>query len=50
MIKDMIKVQEVTERPYSEAVALFRKHINPGLVSLLEMGEYTAIKDRKSVV
>jgi putrescine aminotransferase len=48
MIKDMIKVQEVTERPYSEAVALFRKHINPGLVSLLEMGEYTAINPQRA--
>lgn len=39
----MIKVSEVKNRPRVEAVELFRKHINPGLVVLLEMGEYTGL-------
>ncbi|RUM35013.1 MAG: putrescine aminotransferase [Desulfobulbus sp.] len=40
---EMIKVEDVSSRPREESVELFRKHINPGLVVLLEMGEYTAI-------
>ena len=43
MHPDWIPLSEVGKRPYGEAVALFRKHVNPGLVTLLEMGEYTAI-------
>ncbi|MGV1099768.1 aspartate aminotransferase family protein [Thiovibrio sp. JS02] len=43
MHKDWIPLSEVSERPYAETVALFRRHVNPGLVTLLEMGEYTEI-------
>ena len=39
----MVRVSDVADRPRAEAVELFRKHINPGLVTLLEIGEYTAI-------
>ena len=39
----MITVSQVTSRPRAEAVELFRQHINPGLVTLLEMGEYTVL-------
>ncbi len=48
MKENMVRVNEVPERPYAEAVDLFRKHINPGLVSLLEMGEYTAINPQRA--
>lgn len=37
----MINLKNIHSRPRQEAVELFRKHINPGLVTLLEMGEYT---------
>ncbi len=40
----MIKVTEVPNQPRSKTVELFRQHINPGLVTLLEMGEYTTIE------
>lgn len=43
MKKNWIRAEEVRQRPYAEAVSLFRRHINPGLVSLLEMGEYTDV-------
>lgn len=43
-----IGVTEVTNRPYKEAVELFRSHINPGLVALLDIGEYTTIKPEKA--
>lgn len=48
MHKNWIPVAEVTSRPYKEAVELFRNHINPGLVALLEIGEYTAINPQKA--
>lgn len=43
-----IRVEDVANRPYTETVELFREHINPGLVSLLEMGEYTTIKPQSA--
>ena len=43
MKKNWIALEEVRTKPYAEAVALFRQYINPGLVDLLEMGEYTTI-------
>ncbi len=43
MHNEWIPVREVSTRPYSDAVEMFRRHINPGLVALLEIGEYTAI-------
>lgn len=43
-----VPVKEVTERPYMEAVEMFREHINPGLVALLEIGEYTAINPKSA--
>ncbi len=48
MHTDWIPVDEVTERPYTEAVEKFREHINPGLVALLEIGEYTAINPQSA--
>ncbi|PKN50404.1 MAG: hypothetical protein CVU58_01045, partial [Deltaproteobacteria bacterium HGW-Deltaproteobacteria-16] len=48
MHPDWIPLSEVGKRPYAEAVALFRKHVNPGLVTLLEMGEYTAIDPQEA--
>ena len=48
MHKQWIPVNEVTKRPYSEAVEMFREHINPGLVALLEIGEYTAINPQSA--
>ena len=48
MDSDWIKVGEVESRPYQDNVDLFREHINPGLVTLLEMGEYTAIEPRSA--
>lgn len=46
MQKEWIKLSEVEARPYQDSVELFRKYINPGLVALLDMGEYTAIEPR----
>lgn len=43
MHPEWIPLAEVPHRPYGEAVEFFRRHVNPGLVTLLEMGEYTAI-------
>ncbi len=43
-----IKLNEVENTPYAECVELFREYINPGLVSLLEMGEYTALEPRSA--
>ena len=48
MHKQWIRVEDVMSRPYAETVDLFREHINPGLVSLLEIGEYTAINPRSA--
>ena len=48
MHKEWIPVDEVTKRPYTEAVEMFRTHINPGLVALLEIGEYTAINPQSA--
>lgn len=48
MHPDWIPLDEVGKRPYGEAVVLFRKHVNPGLVTLLEMGEYTAIDPQEA--
>lgn len=48
MHEQWIPVDEVTKRPYNEAVDVFRNHINPGLVALLEIGEYTAINPQKA--
>ena len=39
-----IALEEVRSQPYAQSVALFKEFINPGLVDLLEMGEYTAIE------
>ena len=44
MKKNWIALEEVRTKPYAESVALFREFINPGLVDLLEMGEYTDIE------
>lgn len=46
--KNWIPIKEVTERPYTQTVEMFREHINPGLVALLEIGEYTAINPRSA--
>lgn len=43
MKNNWIALEEISRKPYAESVALFRQYINPGLVDLLEMGEYTAI-------
>lgn len=40
---DWIPLAEVMDRPYQEAVQIFRRHVNPGLATLLEIGEYTAL-------
>jgi putrescine aminotransferase len=48
MHEKWIRVEEVPNRPYEETVELFREHINPGLVSLLEMGEYTTINPQSA--
>jgi putrescine aminotransferase len=48
MRKNWIALQDVEKKPYTECVDLFKKHINPGLVALLEMGEYTAIQPRSA--
>jgi len=48
MHKEWIPVKEVAERPYTETVEMFREHINPGLVALLEIGEYTAINPQSA--
>lgn len=37
-----VKLSDIPKQPYAEAVQLFREHINPGLVALLEIGEYTS--------
>jgi len=44
-----IPVEDVTKRSYKEAVEKFREHINPGLVALLEIGEYTAINPKSAL-
>ncbi len=49
MHKKWIPVHEVTTRPYQEVVDIFAKHINPGLVTLLEIGEYNRINPQKAV-
>jgi len=43
-----IPVEDVINRPYKETVEKFREHINPGLVALLEIGEYTAINPKSA--
>ena len=48
MHKNWIALEDVSSKPYAEAVALFRQYINPGLVDLLEMGEYTAIQPQSA--
>jgi putrescine aminotransferase len=48
MQKNWIALEDVDHKPYGECVELFRKFINPGLVALLEMGEYTAIEPRSA--
>ena len=48
MHKEWIPLSEVPSRPYTEAVEMFRNHINPGLVALLEIGEYTAINPQSA--
>ena len=48
MHEKWIRVEDVPLRPYEETVKLFRDHINPGLVSLLEIGEYTAINPQSA--
>jgi putrescine aminotransferase len=48
MKDNWISVQDVINIPYEECVAHFKKHINPGLVALLEMGEYTSIKPQSA--
>jgi len=48
MHTEWIPVSEVTKRPYTEAVEMFREHINPGLVALLEIGEYTEINPKSA--
>jgi len=49
MRKNWIAVDDVSTKPYKEAVALFRQYINPGLVDLLDMGEYTSIQPQSAV-
>lgn len=44
MKNNWITLQDLSSKPYAESVALFRQYINPGLVDLLEMGEYTSIE------
>ncbi|MDD2463578.1 MAG: aminotransferase class III-fold pyridoxal phosphate-dependent enzyme [Desulfobulbus sp.] len=46
--KNWIALEEVRTKPYAESVALFKQFINPGLVDLLEMGEYTAIEPQSA--
>lgn len=48
MHEKWIRAEDVANRPYTETVELFREHINPGLVSLLEMGEYTTINPKSA--
>lgn len=48
MHEKWIPLDEVTKRPYNEAVEMFREHINPGLVALLEIGEYTDINPQSA--
>jgi putrescine aminotransferase len=48
MKNNWITLQDLSSKPYAESVALFRQHINPGLVDLLEMGEYTAIEPQSA--
>lgn len=40
----LIPLREVPERPWSEVVGLARKHLNRGLIDLLELGEFTAVE------
>jgi putrescine aminotransferase len=49
MRKNWIAVDDVNAKPYKEAVALFREYINPGLVDLLDMGEYTSIQPQSAL-
>jgi putrescine aminotransferase len=49
MQANWITLEEVSQKPYAESVALFREYINPGLVDLLEMGEYTSIEPQSAL-
>lgn len=44
MHKNWIKLDDIRQQPYSKAIQLFKDHINPGLISLLEIGEYTSFE------
>lgn len=48
MKKGWIPLAEAMDRPYSEAVQLFARHVNPGLVTLLDMGEYNGIDPQRA--
>lgn len=48
MKNNWITLQDLSSKPYAESVALFRQYINPGLVDLLEMGEYTSIEPQSA--
>jgi len=48
MQKNWIALADIKNKPYAESVALFRQYINPGLVDLLEMGEYTSIQPQSA--
>ena len=48
MQKNWIALADINNKPYAESVALFRQYINPGLVDLLEMGEYTSIQPQSA--
>ncbi|SDP08613.1 aspartate aminotransferase family protein [Desulforhopalus singaporensis] len=43
-----ISVDEVAGIPYKECVNYFKTLINPGLVALLEMGEYTGVQPQSA--
>ena len=49
MRKNWINVEDVSTKPYQESVALFRQYVNPGLVALLDMGEYTSIQPQSAL-
>lgn len=44
MMKNWVRLDEVAALDYRQCVEDFREYINPGLVALLEMGEYTSIR------
>lgn len=44
MDRSWVRVDEVADLDYGKCVEDFREFINPGLVALLEMGEYTTIR------